>query len=1054
MKNPLSLRPRRPLEKLRRHASISTLACVIFFLAVLSSVRVHVRGDAIHDTDATSGTTETEISATSTSSSVGECKDPSSSADNRDGTCRNASTDNDGIEIHRNGKTRDGSGFGPAKPSEAKVNVKWEQQEEATPSYYLNAFKIKEGDISKQQFENDFLPPNQCALYLAPSTLPNAGLGLFSGVSIPMSSDINEYIGGTFPGYDDDIHPPLWNDLHIPIADPYKTLPYRGQQKFSSWLGYVWPEYEGAFLHDGMHNNPFPSVPSEMFEFDGGLNSATGLEFYVNIDDETRMSSFAPGIASLANSHTVLNNMDRNYDSAVIGYEDLQAPWDAGAGAFTPHTGLEFTATKAIREGMELLLNYGEEWHHDHQTQEANRKKARNQLDGNSDESSFVRQREGFVEGIDKKWDALDFRERSQCPKELPTEKGKRDRITVGMAVDSSDLEDGNKPYSEYRRNDYHPSTIEYDKMRFEGFDKSKKQKKGQEPPVPHHPKQITKELSDLEDHGVCLSFGKLRVGRSFKEQAGRGVFSTTHIQKGETILTSPLLAIKRDDFTIYKSDPEQKFVRDVVDKSTIVGYELLLNYAFGHSDSPMLLVPSAPLANFINHGGPSVGEKPKSNSANVFVRWPEEGSKAAQLFGWAYTNGFGDKYQDFDPTTSYEHNPWLKMHPIDVMERSGKLVFEYVALRDIHNNEEILIDYGPLWENAWNSFSTVHPYARSGYFRHSIGVPPNLYPPNWLHVSDKYEIAEIKDFERNPLKPGEVLPLTWAHNGKPVSSKYAYVVGLPEGFSDRFLKYSEEIGVVDLYNKLLAEQEGYHLPSDGFAVYKPGHLVSNQTAIGQVERDMEFFAHRYHSDQFNFNMHFVAAWDEAARLSVLKALGNAGFDVALRGIGERFGYYNLTCFHGSYMGVTHCDQSKMHSDMYATDDKSWNIIFPLITVEGTDPELDIMAEDMNTIIAVHYLKDIAYAIGDFGYHQTRPIAYYDPEEHRDKKKKPSEFPIRVVFGAYCSQVDETNFAMLRHIYDGDDPAPFADQFSQLPMKEIHWDRSTHSVSLAMPGRA
>jgi len=56
-----------------------------------------------------------------------------------------------------------------------------------------------------------------------------------------------------------------------------------------------------------------------------------------------------------------------------------------------------------------------------------------------------------------------------------------------------------------------------------------------------------------------------------------------------------------------------------------------------------------------------------------------------------------------------------------------------------------------------------------------------------------------------------------------------------------------------------------------------------------------------------------------------------------------------------------------MHSDIYATDDKSWNIIFPLITVEGTDPELDIMAEDMNTIIAVHYLKDIAYAIGDFG---------------------------------------------------------------------------------------
>ena len=37
----------------------------------------------------------------------------------------------------------------------------------------------------------------------------------------------------------------------------------------------------------------------------------------------------------------------------------------------------------------------------------------------------------------------------------------------------------------------------------------------------------------------------------------------------------------------------------------------------------------------------------------------------------------------------------------------------------------------------------------------------------------------------------------------------------------------------------------------------------------------MEFFAHRYHSSQWNFNMHFVAAWDEAARKSILTALGD-----------------------------------------------------------------------------------------------------------------------------------------------------------------------------------
>ena len=257
----------------------------------------------------------------------------------------------------------------------------------------------------------------------------------------------------------------------------------------------------------------------------------------------------------------------------------------------------------------------------------------------------------------------------------------------------------------------------------------------------------------------------------------------------------------------------------------------------------------------------------------------------------------------------------------------------------------------------------------------------------------------------------------------------------------------SKEHGIIELYKKLLTEQEGFHLPSDGFGVYQPHALVSNKT-----NDDMEFFAHRYHSDQWNFNMHFVAAWEEKARKSVLAALGEAGFDEALRGIGERFGYTNLTCFHGSWMGVTHCDKSKMHSDIYATEDKSWNIVFPLITVEGTSPELDIMAEDMNTVIGVHYLKDVAWAVGDFGYHQTRPIDYYNPDDGNvgESWNTAGGIPIRVVFGAYCAQIDETNVAMLRHVYDGDDPAPFADQFKEVPMREIHWEKEG-KATLAKP---
>ena len=719
--------------------------------------------------------------------------------------------------------------------------------------------------------------------------------------------------------------------------------------------------------------------------------------------------------------------------------------WQPGAGAFTPHHGVEFHATKGVRAGMELLLDYGNEWHQrmgDKLRGWQRRKKREEQL---KEDEKKTRNSPGFVEGIDRKWDVMDIHERFSCPEELPTEQGKRDRLSVGMAVDSSELKNGTKPYSSYRNNTPHP------------YDNVEDHPNKEEVKIPNvnNADDITRSLPWLQEHGVCLSSGKLSIRKSEIPYAGRGVFADVSIKKDDVILTSPLLAMRKEDVKIYKSDPDQQFVRNVVDKTTVIGYEMLMNYAFSHEDSPMLLVPLAPIANFINHGGVMSSEDPDRKGANVQVRWPKDGGSAAKLFAWAYQhNQYEDQSFDESKAKDLPINPWLLDHPIDVMERSGKLALEYVAIRDIEKGEEVTIDYGPLWREAWMDLSRTSPYSRSGYFRHSIGVPEGFYPQNWLNVSDQYEIAEVDDLVNHRLV-GKMVPLTWKHNGKPISSKYAYAIGLPKGFSDRFLAYSQENGIIDLYKNLLTEKEGFLLPSDGFAVYKPQSLVDgNDAASSNNSSDgMEFFAHRYHSDQWNFNMHFVSAWEEKARKSVLSALGDAGFDVAVQAVGERFGYQNLTCFHASYMGVTHCDKSKMHSDIYATDDKSWNIVFPLITVDGTSPELDIMAEDMNTVVGVHYLKDVAWAMGDFGYHQTRPIDYYNPADEKvgDNWKTAGGIPIRVVFGAYCAQIDETNIAMLRHVYDGDDPAPFADQFAEFPMKEIHWDKSTGKATLANP---
>ena len=97
----------------------------------------------------------------------------------------------------------------------------------------------------------------------------------------------------------------------------------------------------------------------------------------------------------------------------------------------------------------------------------------------------------------------------------------------------------------------------------------------------------------------------------------------------------------------------------------------------------------------------------------------------------------------------------------------------------------------------------------------------------------------------------------------------------------------------------------------------------------------------------------------------------------------------------------------------------------------------------------------MAYAIGDFGYHKMRPIAYYDPDENSVNfgNMAANSVPICVVFGVYCAQIDKTNVAMIRHVYDGDDPAPFVDQFKEFSMREVCWDKADDKSTLINPSR-
>jgi SET domain len=886
-----------------------------------------------------------------------------------------------------------------------------------------------------------------CYLYLAPSTIANAGFGVFAGSDIPAGSIVGE------------------QELFVIIADKFKTLPYRGQHRFLSWLGYVYPEEPDAFWHSSME--AFPSIHPSHYKIDEGLSLVEGMPFVNAFGDP--VNAFVPGIAAMANSHQEHANIDRDptsHKNEVVHSSSHPLP-------YTPHHGVHFIATKDIPAGSELFLDYGDDWHDQYDFKHKN-----GFVEFESTPAEYMEDRDIIIPTEnDKRGKRPDMEEllketlMNKFHEDLMAEAKQRstggggsvkklykqnetheEETTVATTVAVTKISDSTENSTTYvetkvsvtttttnihslpgvnntmgvigtsrlfpigthvldeddeggwvegsltgYKEDTDDDTNEYEvtfsngdvqfysadeevieivdnavavanaRLRKDWLERLVNRMKYQE--QTGNQKAGSRPLQWLQEKGICVS--SLRADKSIIPGAGRGAFANHAIARGGLIATAPLLVLKRDDLVIYDADETKKILREVLNFDKVVGYELLLNYAYGTEGSSLLLVPFAPVVNFINHN---------SQAPNAIIRWPEKQSL------------FRDAQE------------WLDLHPLDVLDQSGKLSMEFIAVRDIAPGEEITLDYGRPWEEAWEAYIQSD---KQKEFRHEIHVPPSFYPQKW----DQNAIYELANIDA-PLGPGEIDELKWAHNGKRVADGLMRV-GLPKGFSAKMREYADERQITGLYERLTSDS---YLTNDGWHVISP-------------KEQEEWFAHRYMNTIWKFNMHYVAAWNEPARRSVLNTMMEEGFDIVLGALGKHFGLNTTTCFHFSFMGLSEADSSFTHADVYASGNKAYNLIYPIITVEGSKPELDIIGDNANIEIPVKYKDDVAYVLGDWGYHKTAA---------NDNKGG----QLRLVAGTYCGQIDETNHELLAHIYDGENPAPFMSQF-ELPIKEYHWKASS-----------
>jgi len=401
-----------------------------------------------------------------------------------------------------------------------------------------------------------------------------------------------------------------------------------------------------------------------------------GANMYHEAD---QISAFVNGIGSLPNCHFRLENVEEK----VVQFDTAGCTRrDPCAGAYTPYHNRSAYISRALDAGQEVFISYG-----------SNYFTSRESYMGLTPLSSSFPIATKFIESF--RLMVLQVTEYNKISHESSSSSSSLDDAMSDLWTFIIDFEYRSRPLSAL------PRRFQVAKRAMEvGVEQTEVE-------------ESTRSLNYLVKHGKCLD--NIRPDTSTIQHAGRGAFATRSIPKGDYVSIAPLIHIpERDVLNVYASkyDPEtgEEIGRDFT-KHT--GYQLLLNYCFGHASSTMLLCPYGPGTVFINHD---------SKSPNVKLEW------------------------SIDP---YHNASWLKQ-PVSYFDnvwRAG-LAFEYIALRDIDVGEEITFDYGIEWENAWREHERqwVPPNDASIYMLHhklnqDLSLPVPTHDEDAALISDNIEV-------------------------------------------------------------------------------------------------------------------------------------------------------------------------------------------------------------------------------------------------------------------------------------------------------------------------
>jgi hypothetical protein len=252
----------------------------------------------------------------------------------------------------------------------------------------------------------------------------------------------------------------------------------------------------------------------------------------------------------------------------------------------------------------------------------------------------------------------------------------------------------------------------------------------------------------------ACLD-DKVETKRSTLHTVGQGAFAKKQLPVNSVVLTSPAVPVHRN-LVMGMDSATQHPHRSP---------HLLINYCIGHPDSDLLWLPYGPWINSINHF-PSETTKP-----NVKLVWHQPPADPAV-----------DNRQ-LARRQQYHHPELLEFPPERVAQIHGKgLAMDVVALRNILPGEELFLDYGSAWTDAWKKHSnkwstlgrkpvgnrTTTPYKSAWEFnedhtgpirtiteQHKDPYPPNIitacrFEKDWIddEYAEDYDMIQYQSWD------------------------------------------------------------------------------------------------------------------------------------------------------------------------------------------------------------------------------------------------------------------------------------------------------------------